>query len=116
MIEDTPEIRKLMKDSLDEICAKIIKRYPDEDSPWEPQIGASIAPREDGRNWATFEDYLSEAEEGESWVDYVNRVGVMFKVIQLPGYYSVSFDSIDDAIEKWNAGDIVDISKEGVDE
>ena len=108
MIEDTPEIRKLMKDSLDEICAKIIKR----DSPWEPMIGAHTAPREDGRNWVTFADYFSEADDGESWVDYVNRVGVLFKVIQLPCYYSVSFESIDDAIEKWKAGDIVDISKE----
>ena len=82
-----------------------LKSYLDDPKGYNrPNMMIVTDPREDGRDYIMFEDYITEGEEGESYKDYANRVGRKFAVVQLP-YTSKSTESIDDAIRKWNAGE-----------
>ena len=70
---------------------------------YKPNMMIVTEPREDGRDYIMFEDYITEGEENESYKDYANRVGRRFAVVQDP-YVCMSTESIDDAVEKWNSG------------
>lgn len=111
MIEDTPEARvKAGKDlqaildtirSFEDRCGSVLDK---------PNAIVITDPREDGRTYPTFADYFAEGEEGETYPDYLNRVGRKFFVVQ--GNWSRgSTKSLDDAIWKWNCGEAVDISE-----
>lgn len=56
--------------------------------------------------------YVMEHTEGETLLEFCDRVGRVFSVVQvgpvpeLMRWMSVSEDSLEDAIGKWNAGDL----------
>ena len=115
MIEDTPEARvKAGKDlqaildtirSFEDRCGFVLDK---------PNAIVITDPREDGRTYPTFDDYFAEGEEGETYPDYLDRVGRKFIVVQ--GNWAIgSTKSLGAAIERWNCGGAVDIS-EGVRE
>ena len=76
----------------------------------KPNMMIVTDPREDGRDYIMFEDYITEGEEGESYKDYANRVGRKFSVVQY-FYVCMSTESIDDAVERWNSGDAMNTYK-----
>lgn len=115
MIEDTPEARvKAGKDlqaildtirSFEDRCGSVLDK---------PNAIVITDPREDGRTYPTFDDYFAEGEEGETYPDYLNRVGRKFIIVQ--GNWAIgSVKSLGAAIERWNCGGAVDIS-EGIKE
>ena len=111
MIEDTPEARKKASGELLAIL-DTIRSFEDRSGFFHdrPNMVVRIDPREDGRTYPTFADYFAESKEGETYPDYLNRVGKKFFVVQ--GNWSRgSTKSLDDAIWKWNCGEAVDISK-----
>ena len=111
MIEDTPEARKKAGRDLQAIL-DTIRSFEDRSGFFRdrPNMIVKIDPREDGRTYPTFADYFAEGEEGETYPDYLNRVGRKFFVVQ--GSWSRgSTKSLDDVIWKWNCGEAVDISK-----
>ena len=115
MIEDTPEARKKASRDLQDVL-NTIRSFEDRAIfPYHvPCVTIMIDPREDGRDYPTFADYFAEGEEGETYPEYLNRVGRKFFVVQ--GNWSRgSTKSLDDAIWKWNCGEAADIS-EGVRE
>ena len=115
MIEDTPEARKKAGRDVQAILNPI-RSFEDRVAfPYfSPGVIIMIDPREDGRTYSTFDDYFAEGEEGETYPDYLNRVGRKFFIIQ--GNWSRgSIKSLEDAIWKWNCGEAVDIS-EGIKE
>lgn len=115
MIEDTPEARKKVSRDLQDVL-NTIRSFEDRAVfPYHvPCVTIMIDPREDGRTYPTFADYFAEGEEGETYPDYLNRVGKKFFVVQ--GNWAIgSTKSLGAAIERWNRGEAVDIS-EGVRE
>lgn len=111
MIEDTPEARKKASEELRAVLNPI-RSFEDRVAfPYfSPGVIIMIDPREDGRTYSTFDDYFAEGEEGESYPDYLDRVGRKFIIVQ--GNWSRgSTKSLDDVIWKWNCGEAVDISE-----
>ena len=103
MIEDTPEAWKEGGKSIENILSSL-KSYLDDPKGYnKPNMMILIDPREDGRTHISFKDYLAEGIEGESYMDYANRVGKAFIILQNHWVYR-STKSIDDAVEKWNSG------------
>lgn len=115
MIEDTPEARKKASRDLQDVL-NTIRSFEDRAMfPYHvPCVTIMIDPREDGRTYPTFDDYFAEGEEGETYPDYLDRVGRKFIVVQ--GNWAIgSTESLGAAIERWNRGEAADIS-EGVRE
>ena len=115
MIEDTPEARKKAGKELQDVLDTIRSFEDRAVFPCHvPCVTIMIDHREDGRTYSTFDDYFAEGEEGETYPDYLDRVGRKFFIIQ--GNWSRgSTKSLEDAIWKWNCGEAVDIS-EGIKE
>ena len=115
MIEDTPEARVKAGKDLQAIL-DTIRSFEDRSGFFRdrPNMIVKIDPREDGRTYPTFADYFAESKEGETYPDYLDRVGRKFIVVQ--GNWAIgSVKSLGAAIERWNCGEAVDIS-EGVRE
>ena len=115
MIEDTPEARVKAGKDLQAIL-DTIRSFEDRSGFFRdrPNMIVKIDPREDGRTYPTFADYFAESKEGETYPDYLDRVGRKFIVVQ--GNWAIgSTESLGAAIERWNCGEAVDIS-EGVRE
>ena len=115
MIEDTPEARKKASGELQDIL-NTIRSFEDRCGSVLDKPNAIVItdPREDGRTYPTFADYFAEDDEGETYPDYLNRVGRKFIIVQ--GNWAIgSTKSLGAAIERWNRGEAVDIS-EGVRE
>lgn len=115
MIEDTPEARKKAGRDLQAVL-DTIRSFEDRSGFFRdrPNMIIKIDPREDGRTYPTFADYFAESKEGETYPDYLNRVGRKFIIVQ--GNWAIgSTESLGAAIERWNCGEAVDIS-EGVRE
>ena len=111
MIEDTPEARKKAGRDLQAIL-DTIRSFKDRSGFFRdrPNMIVKIDPREDGRTYPTFADYFAEGEEGETYPDYLNRVGRKFIVVQ--GNWAIrSTESLGAATERWNRGEAVDISE-----
>lgn len=111
MIEETPEVMKAIGEDIVAI-GKSLKPLTDRDTTphGAPNMLVLTEPREDGRRSILCSDYLAEGKEGESFREYMNRVGKEFIVIQ--GYWACgSTKSIEDVTERWNAKDVVDISE-----
>lgn len=111
MIEDTPEARVKVGKDLQAIL-DTIRSFEDRSGFFRdrPNMVVKIDPREDGRTYPTFADYFAEGEEGETYPDYLNRVGRKFIIVQ--GNWAIgSTKSLGAAIERWNCGEAVDISE-----
>ena len=115
MIEDTPEARVKASRDIQNVLDTIRSFEDRAEFPYHvPCVAVMTDPREDGRDYTTFDDYFAEGEEGETYPDYLNRVGRKFFVVQ--GNWSRgSTESLGAAIERWNRGEAVDIS-EGIKE
>ena len=105
MIEDRQKAWDSYEEFVAELMGGLRSHVYDPKGYNRPNMMIVTDPREDGRDYIMFEDYVTEGKEGESYKDYANRVGRRFAVVQVP-YTSVSTESIDDAIGKWNAGEV----------